>query len=223
MKVQIVPVPREGVPEVPCVKEKGGHGVGTPRKTRIGVQGVHDVEERAGGRTGCWEGGNGDPGAPRVRENENGDAGKSRTGVPGDPKSRKRGSLGAGIVRKEDRERSHPGKDDRALGNGGDGHLGGVQGSQVVEEGVVCGAGQDRAQVRDICGDSTVTTGTRGHGGGHRASHGQAGDNTPSTEQDSGGGPSPFSGISLEGVSVSPQVSLRALCVHPCPMSPKSL
>lgn len=74
---------------------------------------------------------------------------------------------------------SHPWKDDGALGNGSDGHLGGIQGGQVVEEGVVCGAGQDRAQVRDICGDSAVTPGMRDTGGGgrgHQASHGQLGD-----------------------------------------------
>lgn len=48
MRVQIVPVTTKGVPGVPNVKEKGGHRVGT---LRMGVQGVHGVEERGRG----WE------------------------------------------------------------------------------------------------------------------------------------------------------------------------
>lgn len=92
-----------------------------------------------------------------------GKAGLEFQGIPG---SRKKGGLGAGMVGKDDGGESHPGKDDGALGNGGDGHLGGVQGGQVVKEGIIYGAGQDRAQVRDVCGDSTVTPGTRGSRGG---------------------------------------------------------
>lgn len=138
-----------------------------------GVQGVHGVEERViwglerqewgsrvreKGGNGRWErqdwGSRGPQSQGKGEVWELGEVGWSGKRMEGGPGAWKRGS--------------HPGKDDGALGNSGDGHLGGIQGGQVVEEGLVRGAGQDRAQVRDVCGDSAVTPGTgdTGRGGG---------------------------------------------------------